>query len=250
VQKIRFFFKQRQFTAEQKQNIEQKKTLRHKQRRRGLKRQNINFNEDRQGGGVGGRRWGIEYANEKCQNSNHSSGKIQAGQQGLGIGGEYRQTDKRINRFFFGPLPRHGLQNVKTFFQRKLNRYRVKKAIFCLAADDIVGQCPTLQMKGGRWESNINVWFPFMYSEKWNCAASLVPKQNCNVLSPNAYTHISVRDLYISRIGLSMLLQPNIWSDLGNILIPSQTHEYGNWDWGRAILRKGVHKWDFRCSVT
>ncbi len=25
-----------------------------------------------------------------------------------------------------------------------------------------------LQMKG-RWESNINVWFPFMYSQKWNC---------------------------------------------------------------------------------
>ncbi len=27
--------------------------------------------------------------------------------------------------------------------------------------------CPTLQMKG-RWESNLNVWFPFMYSQKWN----------------------------------------------------------------------------------
>jgi hypothetical protein len=28
-----------------------------------------------------------------------------------------------------------------------------------------------------------------------------------------------------------------------------QTHEYGNWGWGRAIPRKGIHKWDFRCSV-
>ncbi len=26
----------------------------------------------------------------------------------------------------------------------------------------------TLQMKG-QWESNINVWFPVMYSQKWNC---------------------------------------------------------------------------------
>ncbi len=26
----------------------------------------------------------------------------------------------------------------------------------------------SLQMKG-RWKSNINVWFPFMYSQKWNC---------------------------------------------------------------------------------
>ncbi len=28
---------------------------------------------------------------------------------------------------------------------------------------------PTLQMKG-RCESNINVWFPFMYSQKWICS--------------------------------------------------------------------------------
>ncbi len=29
----------------------------------------------------------------------------------------------------------------------------------------------------------------------------------------------------------------------------SQTFEYGNWDWGRAISFLGIHKWDFRCSV-
>jgi hypothetical protein len=29
----------------------------------------------------------------------------------------------------------------------------------------------------------------------------------------------------------------------------SQTHECWNWDWGRAIPRKGIHKWDFRCSA-
>jgi hypothetical protein len=29
----------------------------------------------------------------------------------------------------------------------------------------------------------------------------------------------------------------------------SQTHECGNWDWGHAIPRKGIHKWYFRCSV-
>jgi hypothetical protein len=29
----------------------------------------------------------------------------------------------------------------------------------------------------------------------------------------------------------------------------SQIHECGNWGWGRAIPRKGIHKWDFRCSV-
>jgi hypothetical protein len=29
----------------------------------------------------------------------------------------------------------------------------------------------------------------------------------------------------------------------------SQTHECGNWDWGRAIHRKGIHIWDYRCSA-
>ncbi len=33
----------------------------------------------------------------------------------------------------------------------------------------------------------------------------LFPRQNYNVLSPSSYTHISVRDLYISRIGLPIL---------------------------------------------
>ncbi len=30
----------------------------------------------------------------------------------------------------------------------------------------------------------------------------------------------------------------------------SQTHECGNWDCGRAISRKGIQKWDFRCSAS
>ncbi len=29
----------------------------------------------------------------------------------------------------------------------------------------------------------------------------------------------------------------------------SQTHECGNWDWGRTIPRKGIYKLDFLCSV-
>ncbi len=45
----------------------------------------------------------------------------------------------------------------------------------------------------------------------------LFPKQNYNVLSPSSYTHISVRDLYISRIGLPILLQENMWTNPGNI---------------------------------
>jgi hypothetical protein len=45
----------------------------------------------------------------------------------------------------------------------------------------------------------------------------LFPKPNDKVLSPSFYTHKSVRDLYISRIGLPILLQGNMWIDPGNI---------------------------------
>jgi hypothetical protein len=45
----------------------------------------------------------------------------------------------------------------------------------------------------------------------------LFPKQNYNVLSPSSFTNISVRDLYISRIGLPILLQGIMWTDPGNI---------------------------------
>ena len=93
----------------------------------------------------------------------------------------------------------------------------------------------TLQMKG-RWVSNINVWFPFMYSPKWNCYF-----QNRIIVYCSVSQFISVWDLYISRIGLPILLQ-----EYKNC---SQTHKCGIWDWGRAIFRKGIHKWDFCCSV-
>jgi hypothetical protein len=45
----------------------------------------------------------------------------------------------------------------------------------------------------------------------------LFPKQNYNVLSSGSFTHISMRDLYISRIGLPILLQENMWIDPENI---------------------------------
>jgi len=41
--------------------------------------------------------------------------------------------------------------------------------------------------------------------------------QNYNVLSPSSYIHISAKDLYISRIRLSILLQENMLNNPGNI---------------------------------
>ncbi len=94
-----------------------------------------------------------------------------------------------------------------------------------------------LQMKG-QWESNIKVWFLFMYSQKWNCAASLFLKQNYNVLSPNSYTHICERFIYFQ--DRSVYFAAAKYVDRSQYINRSQTHECGNWDWSHAILRKGI----------
>ncbi len=73
----------------------------------------------------------------------------------------------------------------------------------------------------GRWESNINVWFRFIFSQNWNCAASLFPKQNYNILSPNFHIHLSVSDLYLY-----------------------------SWEkWGCAVSFLGIHKTDFQYNA-
>ncbi len=60
---------------------------------------------------------------------------------------------------------------------------------------------------------------------------------------------VSVRDLHISRIDLPILLQGNMLDRSWEYINCSQTHEWGNWDWGRAVPRRGIHKWDFPCSA-
>ncbi len=107
-----------------------------------------------------------------------------------------------------------------------------------------------LQIKD-KWESNINVWFPIMYSQKWNCecAASLFPKQNYNALSPNSYTHsvhytwvrfIYFQDRFVYFAAAKYL--DRSWEYIN-------WHECRYWDGGRTISFLRIHKLDFRYSV-
>ncbi len=40
-----------------------------------------------------------------------------------------------------------------------------------------------------------------------------------------------------------------MWTDPGTKKNRSQTYKCGNWNWGRAIPRKEIHKWYFHCSA-
>ncbi len=78
----------------------------------------------------------------------------------------------------------------------------------------------------------------------------LFPKQNYNVLSRCSYTHIYVCERFIyfqdrSAYSAAGKYVERNWEYINR----SKTHECGNCDWGRAIPRKGIHKWDFRCCA-
>ncbi len=78
----------------------------------------------------------------------------------------------------------------------------------------------------------------------------IFPEKEFQGLSPNFHIHVSASDLYVfpgsvclySAAGNYVALS---WEPINR----SQTHECGNWDWGRAIPILGVNKWDFRCSA-
>ncbi len=95
-----------------------------------------------------------------------------------------------------------------------------------------------------QWESKINVWFRFMYSQKWNCAASLFPKQNYNVCLPIS-TFMYLWAIYIFPGSVCLyLLQPNRPTDPGNMKC-SQIHKCRNWEWGCAVSFMGINKIGF-----
>ncbi len=78
-------------------------------------------------------------------------------------------------------------------------------------------------------------------------AASLFPKQNYNVQFLHSY--ICERFIYFQDRSVYFAAAKYVDRSSWEYINRSQTHECGNWDWGRAMTRQGIHKWDFRCSA-
>ncbi len=112
------------------------------------------------------------------------------------------------------------------------------------AMNDMETDKYTLQMKC-RWESNINVWFPFMYSQNWNCYL----QNRIIMFSLPVPTLIYLWEIiYFQDQSAYSAAGKHVDRSL-EYINHSQTQECGNWDWGRAFPRKGIHKRDFPCSV-
>ncbi len=67
----------------------------------------------------------------------------------------------------------------------------------------------------GRWESNITVWFPFVYSQKWNCNFQNRILMFCLPVP----TLIYLWEIYIFPGSVCYSAAGNMWTDPGNIKI-------------------------------
>jgi hypothetical protein len=153
-----------------------------------------------------------------------------------------------VNSFYSVPTLNGAIQYIYIGFLEYTHRlFFLAKLTEKTASSGLQSVKCTLQRKG-QWESNINVCFPFMYSQKWNFAALFFPKQNYNVLSPNSYCKFYVWFIYFqdrSAYFAAAKYVEQSWEYTNH----SQTHKCRNCDWGRAIPFLGIHKLDFRYSA-
>jgi hypothetical protein len=109
-------------------------------------------------------------------------------------------------------LPSHEYMHRTSYSMRSFSRIVAKSLEHC------------------KWSAGRNLIYVFPEMKL------LFPKQNNNVLSPSSYTHISVRDLFISSIFCCRKICGLI---LGIYKSLTDTWMW-KWDWGNEIPRKGI----------
>ncbi len=126
-------------------------------------------------------------------------------------------------------------------------------ACYCLNCDEKENNDLnlSLNLRSGHiaWR-HVGTASPYPTQQRTNAENSkqIFPQKELRGQSPNFHIHVSVSSLHFPTIDLAIVLKEICGQILG-IYKSSQTHECGNWDWVRAIPRKGRHKWDFRCSA-
>ncbi len=91
--------------------------------------------------------------------------------------------------------------------------------------------------------------WPALQRHKTENSIQIFPEKEMREPQSQFHIKVSLSGLDILRIGLSILLQKNMWVLGIYKSLMKQTHECGNWDWGRAFPFLGIHKWVFCCSV-
>ncbi len=61
------------------------------------------------------------------------------------------------------------------------------------------------------------VWYSTLQRHNTENSKQVFPGKELRGYSPNSYIHVSMSDLYIPLIGLTILLQENRWAERGNI---------------------------------
>ncbi len=88
----------------------------------------------------------------------------------------------------------------------------------------------------------LSVLRPTLQGQNAENLKQIFPEKEYRGLSPNFHIHVSVSKLYIP----TRKYVDRFWEYING----SQTHECGNWGWGRAIPRKGIYKRNCHCSAS
>ncbi len=75
---------------------------------------------------------------------------------------------------------------------------------------------PFICSAGSTVSSHLTFWPP-LQRHNTEDSKQIFPEKELRGHSLNFHIHVSLRDLYNPRIGLPILLQENMWTDLGNI---------------------------------
>ncbi len=98
-----------------------------------------------------------------------------------------------------------------------------------------LGSLLTLQMKG-RWESNINVWFRFMHSQKWNCAVCYFQNRVTMICLPiSTFMYLWVIYIFSGSVCIFCCNQKD--KPILGYINGSQRHECRKWHFWEHINR-------------